>query len=223
MKIKSLTIFLTCLLLSILTVPAISCCDPPCGMCEECIDGECVWVGCDPPCSGCYNYCNPECVCEYTCRGDLCEECVNNQCKVCGGDTSKVCCDDGSCASPCDEEIDEPRCESEWNESCIACVGMLEFCSHHNTRIFMETVTYTCSGGCDGDCAEENPQPVCSRVYKCTACWFVTHICTDQLDTPVPLDCYFQTDTLWSCSRCVTDFDELVNEHPSPYPSKRCQ
>jgi len=172
-------------------------------------------------------YCCPSgytcCNWDICCDPDNCETCVDGECQVCGGDPDKVCCD-GSCEPKCEEEIDEPRCSSQWNEDCIACVGILESCSNHNTRIFTDAVTYTCSGGCPGECAEEPNQPVCSEVYKCKTGEFMwPYICTAHLDTPVPLDCYFQIDSPLYCSRCTTDYDKRIGVYYPPYPSKKCQ
>jgi len=177
----------------------------PCSaaLCQECIEGKCE------------DWCVDPANCK-SCDGE-------GNCIVCNDDPTKICCD-GMCKPKCEEEIDEPRCKSEWNEDCIACVGIFEFCSNHNTRIFTDSVTYTCNGGCDGDCAEVVSQPVCSEVYKCKAGEnLFAHVCTDQLDTPVPLDCHLQTDIPWDCSRCTTDYDELESVHYPPYPSKKCQ
>ena len=193
-------------------------------LCSGCC--KCSGCGCvddNSKCTGCCKCSGCGCVDDDSeCNTDACYECESCGCEYQCDPGTQVCCD-GVCKPKC-EEIDEPRCKSEWNEDCIACVGIFEFCSHHNTRIFTDAVTYTCSGGCPGDCAEVVPQPVCSEVYKCkTGEWMVTHICTDHLDQPVPLDCYFQLDTLWSCSRCTTDYDERIRVHYPPYPSKKCQ
>jgi len=82
MKTKSLVFTLACLLLfTVFAVPAIatsSGCYPPCGPCEECIDGHCVWV-----CSAGQNCCGGSCCSNICCNGVCCaagQNCCNGSC-----------------------------------------------------------------------------------------------------------------------------------------------
>jgi hypothetical protein len=113
MKIKSLTIFIACLLLSCFAVPVLTACclppkKPPCYRCE---DGVWVWncgsgQGC---CDGkkCYNP-NTEQCCGYG-TGQTCD--TNKEC--CNGD----CCNTAECKS-CQNGSCQPYCNSDNCEEC---------------------------------------------------------------------------------------------------------
>ncbi len=146
MKIKSLTIFLTCLLLSSLTAPAIACgppaCDPPgCGTCYDCEDGVWVW----------------QCGAGQTCCGG---SCCSGIC--CGG-----FCSNGTCYNPatqkCCTDLYPPYlCDS--NQTCCkgCCDAGKECCTYYLSGFFLSSCcdlsTKCCdyyNGGCVKKCDPE--------------------------------------------------------------------
>jgi len=157
MKMKSITAFLTyLLLLSTLTVPAIACPDPDCGACCHWVstgpgpsDGYCdLDIGADcgdcsgcGPCYSCANcYCNWDCSASpgggpQCCSGGSCvDNCPNGQ-----------CCDAGDCVSSCPSG---KCCSNGWCvDTCPGCQTCQDdVCEDDNSE---------CSGGsvcCDGTC-----------------------------------------------------------------------
>lgn len=142
LRLKLLTVFVTCmLLLSIFSVPAIACggggggcppckkwsysaqrCVPKCTGCYDCVDGGCVCNKpcCDdgdcPVCEGCSADCACECTAECGCEGKSCPTCesCNNCACVC---TAECGCEGRSCPD-CYDCVD---CECEYQCSASEC------------------------------------------------------------------------------------------------------
>jgi len=92
MKIKSIILFLTCLLLlSSFTASATACCEPPAPPCHHCEDT--VWVN--------------------DCDSADCESCVDSNCVVCDDDPNQVCCD-GTCCDTDECECVDGECLCCW-------------------------------------------------------------------------------------------------------------
>jgi len=218
--IEGVVVFLTCLLFFGFASSAMGWED-----CGECCEWDpdvedCVTIGGCPACYSCLN-CNCECTSECcddsacgpcqecnldTCYCDdiciECEECVEDNCISCGA-LGKVCCE-GWCEEPCEEEDDETMCSSANDEECIKCVGILGGCSSHYTHIYTNATTYSCNGGCYGDC-QQIQGPACYRIHKCTEKTPPDSFaeCTSMSETgPVPLDCY-PVGMPWYCYYCV--------------------
>jgi len=196
MRIKSLTIFLLCLLLLFgLPVPVIA--TTPSPECPDCYswgwDGvkyrclyDCKYDNCETcvdvgggssaclPCGGDPDYqCCGEGKC---CNTANCGACVDGDCKICGGDPDKVCCG-GSC---CD------------TSQCHRC----------------NFTTGECENECDPDqfcCVADDGDLCCNQGQKCCTCYYVSY------DMYVPYCCPSdQTCCNWdiccdpeNCETCV--------------------
>jgi len=109
------------------------------------------------------------------------------------------------------------------SDPCYICVGCSVDCngadSYDNDEDENSITAYKWTLG-DGNDANT---ATASYTYKAADQLFLAHICTDQLDTPVPLDCYIQPEIPWGCNRCTTDYDELISVHYPTNPSEKCQ
>jgi hypothetical protein len=133
--------------------------------CEFCLSGTCIdrcpLLGQCKKCDGCGG-------CVTTCHPELCEECVNNECKVCGGDTNKKCCG-GECKDKC-KIIDGEDCDPFFidNPCSTTCVigpddGLCGFASMTEWSGITEKI---CNPeGCPGDCHHDTDW--CSKTYAC--------------------------------------------------------
>jgi len=154
------------------------------GECETCSGGTC--IDDDSKCTG------------------ECATCSDGNCEVCNGDPDKVCCDDGSCVEPCQEVGNETLCSSEKSVNCPGCVGLGGDCSDYMAEFYSNKTIYNCGGGCPGDCDDELFDPPCYEEHFCKDYIHYTFAeCKSWSETgPVPLDCYEQLVTPWSCTRC---------------------
>src|SRR4030042_928998 len=143
---------------------------------------------------------------------DQCLVCIDGSCQLCGGIPNMTCCDDGSCAAPCEEVGSETPCNSENNTSCPACAGISGNCSGSKARYYTNATIYNCSGGCPGpppDCDYEDPAPNCYDTYFCAdhiyyrfaKCTIWRYEPGDIPMDPEPLECYSR-DYVWGCTRC---------------------
>jgi hypothetical protein len=123
---------------------------------------------------------------------------------------------------PCVEEDDETSCSAVNNMPCIKCVGILGGCSDYITMQYTNAVRYDCTGGCPGEC-DDVDSPICYRTYKCKGgITYNLAECTSMSEIgPVPLDCYPQEVTMWRCTLCAPDYDNLL--YTGYTPSSRCQ
>jgi len=130
-----------------------SCCDA--NECKTCIDGQCI-SSCAPNETCCNGHC---------CDPNNCEECVDGECKVCGGDTNKTCCDDGSCVKKCELEKNEATCTGP-TQQCPACGDV---CADNYKIVWTGNPVYSCSEpGCPGDC-QDAPKMVCAIKTQCSS------------------------------------------------------
>lgn len=183
--------------------------------CEDCILGSCTdrcpLLGQCKKCDGCGG-------CVTTCHPELCEECVNNECKVCGGDTSK-CCINGECRTCLKREPLDPV-ESD---HCSCDAGD---CSGISTWIQLHTcVPSSCSSSGYTGCAWAGGQHIGYYWGDCTEspnylgileCWLLNaSICYIQCYaaagacalSPGSWEC---SDALRSCYNCLIE-DEGID------------
>ncbi|MCK5473426.1 MAG: hypothetical protein KAI59_05290, partial [Planctomycetes bacterium] len=129
MRIKSIAVFLVYLLLLFsFTIPAVACCNPPCGDCYSCINGHCICTSeccSDSDCDNCYEC--VDCGCEH----------IDCDCDNCGnwGDHDDWCLESGEyCVG---DKLTGGDITPPENGSAV-CVG--------------ETIELTASDGSDSDC-----------------------------------------------------------------------
>ena len=148
MKIKSIIAVLICSLLSFsLTAPSIACPPPDCGDCYtwNSETEECEW-----DCTT--GQCCDDGVCVDNCDAENCEECVAGDCEVCGGDTSKFCCDGNCCISNCEVcvegncvEIDVNSVTSDVDVVCVGC--WITFTATTNPSGHQDKIEWSAPGG----------------------------------------------------------------------------
>jgi hypothetical protein len=113
-KIKSLTIFIACLLLSCFAVPVLTaCCPPPKPPCYRCENGVWVWN-----CSAGQNCCGGSCCSNKCCNGVCCpagQICCGG---VCCDTWTKECCDDSDCPNPACQECVDCKCQLKAGAEC---------------------------------------------------------------------------------------------------------
>ncbi len=103
---------------------------------------------------------------ETCCKGDCCdpnkcETCVDGECKVCGGDPNKVCCDDGSCAKPCELDANTATCSGATQP----CANCFHYCETSFKIVYTGNSVYTCKEpGCPGDCQDADPVRCYSKI-----------------------------------------------------------
>lgn len=126
-----------------------------------------------------YHVCdkNKDCCTNGCCDPAKCEECIDGECKACGGDSSKKCCPDGSCAKPCELEPSETTCTGEM----VTCpYGCELFCEHHRKIVYTGNTVYRCKEpGCPGDCQDDEVE--CSKEYECTSYVYTYSTCVGSL------------------------------------------
>jgi len=192
MKIKSIVILLTyLLLLSSLTVPGIACPPPYCGECEvlregeceyNCSSGQCCDIGigcvysydCSGGCTSCSEgYCTSEC--------EECEECVDDECIPC------KCWDTGAVISGSITVQNAKLCEQVTHTSSISDSDhwLLGADSHGYPS---DTVTYSWSAS-DGTPATSNSANFTWTAPNCTGQVNITLTADDvpdSMDNPCP-------------------------------------
>jgi len=192
MKIKSIVILLTyLLLLSSLTVPAIACPPPYCGECEvlregeceyNCSSGQCCDIGigcvysydCSGECTSCSEgYCTSEC--------EECEECVDDECIPC------KCWDTGTVISGSITVQNAKLCEQVTHTSSISDTDhwLLGADSHGYPS---DTVTYSWSAS-DGTPATSTTANFTWTAPTCTGPVTITLTADDvpdSMDNPCP-------------------------------------
>ena len=184
------------LLLSSVAAPVMACggCDPPCGNCERCISGRCVPYG-DCPCGEC-------------------ETCQNCWCQSCAAQ-GKVCCE-GVCTPKCEDGEPTGQCDTSYNEECIGCTVFPYTCSDFKMREYTGSEVYYCSGGCPGDCVQQNAV----ECYVECECKYGTQlamrICATQGGGVACVD----YPDVWFCTPCVKNDQECVIEYAYP---RKCQ
>lgn len=159
-RLKPISVFVACLLLlSGFAMPVMGWeCNPQCGNCEDCVDGQCVeygncWGGC-PDCYSCVDcYCEWDCSAGQTCCGGSC--CSNVCCNGVCCEEGKICCPDGSCAWPCADGEPTGECDTSHNEECVECL-LLGLCTDYTMREYYGSEVRYCTGGCPGDCYQQN-------------------------------------------------------------------
>jgi len=137
MKIKSLTIFLICLFLSVLGSLTLACgggdgtpwC-PPCEVwdrqlgrcvyncirpCEGCITGQGCKYACEPSqCQGCIQG-----YCQSTCEPNNCQKCVDGRCvSDCNSNLCQECDGKGNCKSKCDPNNCQSCVDGQCKSTC---------------------------------------------------------------------------------------------------------
>ncbi len=180
--------------------------------------------GCVIDCGNCFK-CDTSTIppsCADKCDSLNCKYCpdCSTGCQVCGGEPNQKCCN-GTCYPKCKESSTTTPCSSTNNTPCLGCVGLFGNChsacySYH----YLNTPIYACDGGCPDECDFEDPDPDCYEVYYCENYIHYTFAeCTNWSETgPVPLDCYEELVTPWSCTRCR----EGALYRTETCPSRRC-
>jgi hypothetical protein len=169
------------------------CCDGECydKSTQGCCDGE-IYSLTTQKCCPDDGFFSGEYVCDINvacCHGQCCSEgqaccntslilgtCYNTTAQKCcpgvGGspdyicNIDEICCDDGSCAAPC-EEMEMNPCNVEQSLACIGCVNLILGCSLFDEYVFTGNKPYNCWNGCPGDCSDR-PRVLCHTKYQCT-------------------------------------------------------
>ena len=211
-----------------------------------------------PPCPDCYR-CTPtgcECQAQCGCGGRTCSDCCvcsgcscvpdNSKCDqancyACDGCSCvyqcdpdlEICCD-GSCEPKCEDGEPTGQCDTSYNEECIGCTVFPYTCSDFRMREYTGNEVRYCTGGCPGDCVQQNAVE-CYVEYECkkgskqvmTACGIAPDpnlvLCGADIEgggggvacVPLPLEC-----ALWYCSPCVKNNDRWQIEYAYP---RKCQ
>jgi len=202
MKIRSITFFLICLLLAILTIPAIACPPPPCPDCKtwnpetevcdwDCATGQCCYNdSCVDNCSGCQSCVNDYC----EDNDDNCDGCRSCEGGWCNTDDDKcdgceICNPDGIC------EDDDDNCLS--SGPCKTCVDSV--CEDDDTK---------CSGckTCDGGSCEDDDD----ECIGCESC--IAGFCEDDDNECGDCgfcflgSCYDDDDQCLDCQNCIDNY-----------------
>ncbi len=172
-------ILLACLLLLyILPKAAVACyeCEGvSCPTCKRCSAGVCIdEVGTDcGDCKKCYDG-----ECEYTCRSEACQTCINDWCEACNGEPMQSCCD-GTCftwpENKCCDDIggsgdgyscaaNEICCKGDCCDSGMACCDGT--CYDPLTQGCCDGTAYNLStqGCCDGTVYNLSTQGCCDNL-----------------------------------------------------------
>jgi len=235
MKIKSLTIFMACLLLSCFAVPVLTaCCPPPRPPCRRCEDGVWVWKcgagqtccsgsccsgSCcdnktcyDPDTKRCCHYgtgqtCdkNKQCCDGDCCDPDKCESCVDGECKVCGGDPNYFCCD-GSC---CDKVWTKETINSD-TEPCSDCEYSLgePMCDGTTTEMGSYEKCLNVGVGQGEHCQCNQEWQVVGYKYPCQINWDVSKLvwCAAQC-VCCAVECALSGFDPATCGNCLAGVD----------------
>jgi len=204
-----------------------------CGECEywdagaqECLcdDGaSCTKNGCPGECDECTCVCDSQCCSDADCPN--CYSCIDCSCQFdCAGDescceTGEICCDDGSCALPCDEEQINP-CAESMNDDCVSCYNLPYLCNNTNKYVYTGNQPYFCWSGCPGDCHEVEDIH-CYTKYKCIDEPDYLAICDTVQVEPGVYEWKCVAGAPWNCYDCIRDPKDPG--HEEPYESSRCQ
>jgi len=190
-----------------------------------CYDGEnacCDDVICDDPDAGCCPRDSGPC-----CSGSCCDDktCYDPATKKCCGfgngtvcDKDEICCDDGSCKPTCEDGEPTGQCDTSHNEDygCIGCTVIPHICSSFKTRVYTGKEVRYCTGGCPGDCVQ---QDAVECYVECECKYGLQQdysICGTVGEGLACLDLPF----VWYCSPCVKNNQECEIEYAYP---KKCQ
>jgi len=211
----------------------ISCCSNACcaGTCcgpgETCCGSQCCLSEC---CGGllCCGTIGKNCCDDLVCYDPVTEKCcgdgngtVCNTNQACCNGTccpeGEICCDDGSCASPCvdGEPTDDCNTSHDEEHECPGCLmNPLGSCSNYTMREYTGNEVVYCSGGCAGDCVEQD-KVHCYTEYDCKAKTFIAFTCFwgapggGKLCVAEPMS---------SCQACEKNADEWEKKYA--YPTK---
>lgn len=195
MKIQSVISFLACLLLSLLSVPAIACPPPDCGDCKEWdeVTQQCEWkygAECEtsgdcPTCEHCID-CKCECIAECGCGGKSCyygypsccfclfcmcvETPCSGECETC---VACVCDDDQSkCDFPPNEcwSCIDGSCQSDQSKCTGECETCVEStCLDDDDKCDTENCEECTAGSCANKCSPS--EPYCCDGECSSLCW----------------------------------------------------
>ena len=151
-----------------------SCVPKTCPACQQCIDGSCQSTCNSSNCETCQDG-----SCQSTCKSSNCETCIDSSCKVCGGDSSKVCCD-GECKPECTLTAKDNTCSSGHSTICTGCkIG--GGCSGIDFRLkYSGNGDRSCTG-CMAHCSPNSVKVLCYTKYECapTKIWWPNSACTN--------------------------------------------
>lgn len=190
--------FWVCIIVSVTYAP----CWPECERCQCCQNGNCVDGCCGGPCCDdkrCYNPETKKC-------------CGRGDGSICPKD--KNCCDDGSCAMPC-EIVEGQKCEPPFGSTIMPCASTCALvdgpCGFPLTKVWSGKTETTCSPeGCDGDCSKDTHW--CSKTYDCVPSGnFETLSNCSTISSSYPPITY-------SFQRCVTGFGQCQSCMEGPEP-----
>ncbi len=201
-----------------------NCCDPQ--QCESCVEGSCQ-SSCDSEeceecdgngnCKVCNGDLNKTCCNGQCCDSKKCESCIDGSCQICGGDSTKKCCPDGSCVKPCELEDASEVCEG----ATVSCPGGCNLmCEGHNKIVYTGNKPQTCKEpGCTGDC-QDDEEVECSKEYGCIMILLDDLWCVPMLGGPRCIYIEGSGGESSTCPSCVPGVPEpnKVNR----VPSKKC-
>ena len=198
-----------------------------CKTCYYCINCQCELpygseCGEDDPCPGeCHTCVGSEvCLCENDdskCNTANCEKCVSGSCEYQCDPETQVCCD-GTCTPKCEDGEPTGQCDTSHNEEyeCIGCTVFPYNCSDFTMREYYGNEVRYCTGGCPGDCVQQNAVE-CYVEYDCKyGTQLPLSICATQGDGVACVD----YPDVWFCTPCVKNGEEWEIEYAYP---KECQ